>query len=598
MFIVFIIIVCFCVFLYRKNKNGTLNVCSISENGLFKRLFILPVIQVIASLLALLYSKSAIYMCTYKATDDVRKSLESNWGIFGSWGADAIDEFLYSGIGQILSPATFICNFTQILLGLIVIFIIAQFYYIKKRKYSANVFVIISVAISTCVLYCMWNAVYCSEWATSYHVNALSFGLLGKDDISGKATEQTITIFAILAVTHYFYHRWIHFYYGITPKENEASTANRQLSNNESKTINETVVPIPNPANLNTEKQAHSQDRLDSSVLKENNSSQEKSGTSDSSCSNNEKDICNNKDFDTKKYQKGSVDNFSKYKYLITSGIVIIFVVLFYSAVKMRKSYIPNDNVDLAAYDSTAVDTSDIFAADSAAITEYNIEVVKPKNFIYARLDSLYKKGTPVDFHHFINEPNIQKQITNKYSEKFLDILKQLNEYYEDIHREDSQYVLRTGEWVNDYYDYVGVHAVADSFSIELIKESIPIKADGEGDYEKIESLAVTIDQIIDSYNNSVRSNPYEGKTIIVEAQMDKIKKSTRDDFMYLLKYEILTFSDALFYSNSQLFTKFDYPKTIYVQAKFKGRYLTESFGDEGRYNYVFTNVVPLFWYK
>ena len=55
----------------------------------------------------------------------------------------------------------------------------------------------------------MWNAVYCSEWATSYHVNALSFGLLGKDDISGKATEQTITIFAILAVTHYFYHRWM-----------------------------------------------------------------------------------------------------------------------------------------------------------------------------------------------------------------------------------------------------------------------------------------------------------------------------------------------------------------------------------------------------
>lgn len=597
MFIVFIIIVCFCVFLYRKNKNGTLNVCSISENGLFKRLFILPVIQVIASLLAFLNSKIAIYMCTYKATDDVRKSLESNWGIFGSWGADAIDKFLYSGIGQILSPATFICNFTQILLGLIVIFIIAQFYYIKKRKYSANVFVIISIAISTCVLYCMWNAVYCSEWATSYHVNALSFGLLGKDDISGKATEQTITIFAILAVTHYFYHRWIHFYYGITPKENEASTANRQLSNNESKTINETVVPIPNPANLNTEKQAHSQDRLDSSVLKENNSSQEKSGTSDSSCSNNEKDICNNKDFDTKKYQKGSIDNFSKYKYLITSGIVIIFVLVFYSAVKMRKSYIPNDNVDLAAYDSTAVDT---LAADSTAITEYDIEVIKPKNFIYAYLDSLYNKGKSVDFPKFINDPDIQKQITNKYSEKFLDILKQLNEYYEDIQIEDSQYVLQMGDWENDYYNYIEVRAVADSFSIGLIKKSIPIKADGEEYYEYIESQAVTIDQIIDSYNNSVRSNPYEGKTIIVKAQIEKIKKSTRDDFMYLLKYEILTFSDALFYSNSQLFTEFDYPKTIYVQAVFKGRYLTESFGfgDEGRYNYVFTNVVPLYWYK
>ena len=602
MFIVFIIIVCFCVFLYRKNKNGTLNVCSIPENGLFKRLFTLPIIQVFASLLALLYSKSAIYMCTYKATDDVRKSLESNWGIFGSWGADAIDEFLYSGIGQILSPATFICNLTQILLGLIVIFIIAQFYYIKKRKYSANVFVIISIAISTCVLYCMWNAVYCSEWATSYHVNALSFGLLGKDDISGKATEQTITIFAILAVTHYFYHRWIHFYYGITPKENEASTANRQLPNNESKTINETVVPIPNPVNLDTEKQAHSQDRLDSSALMENNSSQEKSETSDSSCSNNEKDICNNKDFDTKKYQKGSVDNFSKYKYLITSGIVIIFVLVFYSAVKMRKSYIPNDNVDLAAYDSTAVDTSDIFAADSAAITEYNIEVVKPKNFIYDYLDSLYKKGNSVNFHKFIDEPNIQKQIINRYSEKFLKLLKHIliikDSGYVDI--EDSQYVLEMADLDNDYYNLVVFHAVADSFYIELVINNIPIKEDGESDYKQLESQAVTINQIIDSYNNSVRSNPYEDKTIIVEAQMEKIKKSTRDDFMYLLKYEIVTSSNALFYSNSQLFTEFDYPKTIYVQAVFEGRYLTESFGfgDEGRYNYVFTNVIPLFWYK
>ncbi len=595
MFIVFIIIVCFCVFLYRKNKNGTLNVCSIPENGLFKRLFILPIIQVFASLLALLNSKLAIYSCTYKATDDVRNSLESNWGIFGSWGADAIDEFLYSGIGQILSPATFICNFTQILLGLIVIFIIAQFYYIKKRKYSANVFVIISIAISTCVLYCMWNALFCSEWATSYHVNALSFGLLGNKDISGEATEQTMPMFAILAVSHYFYYRWIHFLYGINPKENEASTSNRQLSNNESKTINETVVPIPNPVNLDTEKQALSQDIYDSSALMETNSSQEKSETSDSSCSNNEKDICNNKDFDTEEYQKNSTDIFSKYKYLITSGIVIIFVVVFYSAVKMKQSYIPNDNVDLAAYDSTAVDT---LAADSAAITEYDIEVIKPKNFIYAFLDSTYKIRRSVNFHKFIDEPNIQKQIINRYSEKFLKKLKQIKEHWEYVHIEDSQYVLQMGDSENDYYNLVIFHAVADSFSIELIKNNIPIKADGEENYEYIESQAVTINQIIDSYNNSVRSNPYEGERIIVEAQMDKIKSSTRDDFMYLLKSEILSFSDALFYSNSQLFTELEYPKTIYVEATFKGRYLTETFGDEGRYNYVFTNVVPLCWYK
>ena len=154
----------------------------------------------------------------------------------------------------------------------------------------------------------MWNAVYCSEWATSYHVNAISFGLLGKDDISGKATEQTITIFAILAVTHYFYHRWIHFYYGIPPKENEASTANRQLSNNESKPINEKVVPIPNSVNLDTEKQAHSQDRLDSCALMENNSSQEKSGSSDSTYSNEENNSYN-KNINAKEYQKESFQN-------------------------------------------------------------------------------------------------------------------------------------------------------------------------------------------------------------------------------------------------------------------------------------------------
>ena len=156
MFIVFIIIVCFCVFLYRKNKNGTLNVCSIPENGLFKRLFTLPIIQVFASLLALLYSKSAIYMCTYKATDDVRKSLESNWGIFGSWGADAIDEFLYSGIGQILSPATFICNFTQILLGLIVIFIISFCYY----KYC-YFYMCIILHVECGILFRMGNFISC-----------------------------------------------------------------------------------------------------------------------------------------------------------------------------------------------------------------------------------------------------------------------------------------------------------------------------------------------------------------------------------------------------------------------------------------------------
>ena len=369
MFIVFIIIVCFCVFLYRKNKNGTLNVCSIPENGLFKRLFTLPIIQVFASLLALLYSKSAIYMCTYKATDDVRKSLESNWGIFGSWGADAIDEFLYSGIGQILSPATFICNFTQILLGLIVIFIIAQFYYIKKKKYSANVFVIISIAISTCVLYCMWNAVYCLEWATSYHVNALSFGLLGKDDISEKATELTITIFAILAVTHYFYHRWIHFYYGITPKENEASTANRQLSNNESKTINETVVPIPNPANLNTEKQAHSQDRLDSSALMENNSSQEKSGTSDSTYSNEENNSYN-KNINAKEYQKESTDDFSKYKYYIIAGIVTVLVIGFYYTLNPYT----NENADVVE------NVKDTVIAENANNTEIEDEAENTEN--------------------------------------------------------------------------------------------------------------------------------------------------------------------------------------------------------------------------
>lgn len=330
----------------------------------------------------------------------------------------------------------------------------------------------------------------------------------------------------------------------------------------------------------------------------ENNSSQEKSGSSDSTYSNEENNSYN-KNINAKEYQKESIDNFSKYKYLITSGIVIIFVVIFYSAVKMKQSYIPTDNVDLAAFDSTAVDTSDIFAIDSAII-ENNIEVIESKNFIYAYLDSLYNKGNSVDFHKFINDPDIQKQITNKYSEKFLDILKQLKEkkYCEYVHIEDSQYELLMGDWENDLLNLVVFHAVADSFSIELTKKSIPIKADGEGDYKQLKSQAVTINQIIDSYNNSVRSNPYEGESIIVEAQMDKIKSSTRDDFMYLLKSEILSFSDALFYSNSQLFTEFDYPKTIYVKATFKGRYLTETFGDEGRYNYVFTNVVPLFWDK
>ena len=212
-----VILAALAYYFYRQaQKAGKYN--NMSSDELFKRLWYLPVSQVVICGILIGFSYFAVRMCM-ENSQFVAPALKEHFGFFGTIGAELINENIASNLAPLLREADQLHGWTLYLFYASIASLAIQIYALKEQSLSGNVVIAMTLAVSVAAIVFAYRCGYLLNTATSVILNTETFGLfhlLGTDEAKAVAEGlQGACLFgAILLVQHFNHYNSIKRYYG------------------------------------------------------------------------------------------------------------------------------------------------------------------------------------------------------------------------------------------------------------------------------------------------------------------------------------------------------------------------------------------------
>ena len=200
-------------YFYRKAKHSDAY-DGLSTDQLFKRLWYLPVVQLAVCLIVLFFAYFGVQVCMQQSPY-LADAVRDNFGIFGTIGADLINQNLSDNLALLLVQADRLHGWSQYLLIAAVVSFGLQAYVLKEKKVSMEVILALTGAISVVAIILMFQISYTTSEAADVVVSNETLGLLSSD--TGHALIQGLLsasmVAAILIAYHFSHYNYLARYY-------------------------------------------------------------------------------------------------------------------------------------------------------------------------------------------------------------------------------------------------------------------------------------------------------------------------------------------------------------------------------------------------
>ena len=211
---VIIVLAILAFYFYRKAKNPNAY-DEFSEDQLFKRLWYLPIVQLVVCLVVFFLGYVGVQICMQQSpwlADAVR----DNFGMFGTIGAELINQNLQDNLAPVLVQADRLHGWSQYLLYAAIISLGLQVFALKEKKVSMEIILGITGIISVAAIYLAYQIACTMDLAMNVFLSNETLGLLS--NYPGHAIEQGLDcagiLFIILTIYHYGHYNYLARYYG------------------------------------------------------------------------------------------------------------------------------------------------------------------------------------------------------------------------------------------------------------------------------------------------------------------------------------------------------------------------------------------------
>lgn len=201
-------------FLYRRNKKGKKPV-TLSSNGLFICLLILPIIQLLCSFFPLLLSFASIDMLSSKS-QILGPIIKENLGIFNTIANDLFEEYRSDALSPYISDANKYHGWSIYLVYAAVAMVVIHILFLIKRMVSKEILLGLSFFFSIAFLVVSYYVYYNYSMGLNKMMSAETLGLLSSssDDIINGTIDFCSFFALILFFCHYYHNIWLRQYYG------------------------------------------------------------------------------------------------------------------------------------------------------------------------------------------------------------------------------------------------------------------------------------------------------------------------------------------------------------------------------------------------
>ena len=201
-------------FLYRRNKKGRRPV-TLSDNGLFICLLILPVIQLVCSFVPLLLSFASIDLLSSKS-QILGPIIKENLGVFNTIANDLFEEYRSDALSPYISDANKYHGWSIYLFYAALAMVVIHIFVLIKRVVSKEILLGLSFFFSVTFLVVSYYVYYNYSSGFNKMMSAETLGLLSSssDDILSGTIDFCSFFVLILFFSHYYHSIWLRQYYG------------------------------------------------------------------------------------------------------------------------------------------------------------------------------------------------------------------------------------------------------------------------------------------------------------------------------------------------------------------------------------------------
>lgn len=201
-------------FLYRRNKKGESPV-TLSDNGLFICLLILPIIQLLCSFVPLLLSFVTIDLLSSKS-QILGPIIKENLGVFSTIANDLFEEYRSDALSPYISDANKYHGWSIYLFYAAVVLVVINIFVLIKRMVSKEILLGLSFFFSIAFLVISYYVFYNFSMGLNKMVSAETLGLFSNssDDIINGTLDFCSIFVLILFFCHYYHSIWLRKYYG------------------------------------------------------------------------------------------------------------------------------------------------------------------------------------------------------------------------------------------------------------------------------------------------------------------------------------------------------------------------------------------------
>lgn len=236
----------FAFYFYRKAQNASVY-DALDSDELFKRLWSLPIMQVIIGLILIGFAYLAVEMCMQNSQSQyVAPALEENFGFFGTIGANIINENISSEMSPFISELDKLHGWTQYLFYASVLTLGIQIYALKEQKMPCDLVITMTLVVSCISILLIYKIAYVLDLGMGTYLKNETFGLLQANEATAVVQGFTASCLLglVLIVLHFNHYNIIKRYYNedvvnLNPmarfvKQTDLD-ANRQITTQESK---------------------------------------------------------------------------------------------------------------------------------------------------------------------------------------------------------------------------------------------------------------------------------------------------------------------------------------------------------------------------
>jgi len=201
-------------FLYRRNKKGESPV-TLSDNGLFICLLILPIIHLLCSFVPLLLSFVTIDLLSSKS-QILGPIIKENLGVFSTIANDLFEEYRSDALSPYISDANKYHGWSIYLFYAAVVLVVINIFVLIKRMVSKEILLGLSFFFSIAFLVISYYVFYNFSMGLNKMVSAETLGLFSNssDDIINETLDFCSIFVLILFFCHYYHSIWLRKYYG------------------------------------------------------------------------------------------------------------------------------------------------------------------------------------------------------------------------------------------------------------------------------------------------------------------------------------------------------------------------------------------------